>query len=290
MPPSGTDTPFSTTAEPQYDNFYTPQNSEFYSKFQYMNLESEQHRIRLLRIQPIGPGEDNSSRIKCEVVDNQSLAAIRGQFTTISYCAGDPKKTERILVNGLKFNAFSNLGHALRQARHFWAEKYDTRELLLWADQICINQSNATERSQQVNFMGDIYGSAMQVLVCLSVEGNRTGGIQWLQQFSDQFRDYVQIESNNKHMDEFEAGLYHGLNFFRQHYNDKTFHRGWDTFLTTILKSPWWPRAWIRQEYLCSPDAYLLAADESMHWKPAAEALYRYYWLQINLGKAANTS
>lgn len=195
--PSGTSTPCPTTEEPQrtkYDNFYTPQNSEFYSKFGYMSLNPEERRIRLLRIQQLEPGEDKRSRIKYELIDNQSLAAMQGKFTTISYCAGDPKKIETIIVNGLEFNAFSNLGHALRQVRHFWKEKFDTQELLLWADQVCINQSNPNERSHQVKFMGDIYGSAIQVLACLSVEGDRSGGIRGLQQFSSEFQEYEQSQ------------------------------------------------------------------------------------------------
>lgn len=135
--PSGTNTPCLTTEEPQrtkYDNFHTPQNTEFYSKFSYMSLNPEERRIRLLRIQQLEPGENKRSRIKCELIDNQSLAAMQDKFIIISYCAGDLKKTEIIIVNGLEFNAFSNLGHALRHVRHFWEEKFDTQELLLWAD------------------------------------------------------------------------------------------------------------------------------------------------------------
>jgi hypothetical protein len=113
---SGTNTPCPITDAQQqtkYDNFYTPQNNEFYSKFRYVNLKPEERRIRLLRMQPLEPREDKRSQIKCELIDNQSLAAMQGKFTTLSYCAGDPKKTETIVVNGLEFNAFSNLGHAL---------------------------------------------------------------------------------------------------------------------------------------------------------------------------------
>ncbi|KAF2819629.1 hypothetical protein CC86DRAFT_460395 [Ophiobolus disseminans] len=53
------------------------------------------------------------------------------KFTTVSYCAGDPKKTEVVVVNGLPFNAFGNLGHALRQARHYWKKIHGDEESLL---------------------------------------------------------------------------------------------------------------------------------------------------------------
>ncbi|KAK0110875.1 hypothetical protein ONS96_002462 [Cadophora gregata f. sp. sojae] len=202
---------------------------------------------------------------------------MQGKFTTLSYCAGDPKKTETIVVNGLEFNAFANLGHALRQIRHFWKEKHDTQELLLWTDQVCINQSNSDERSHQVNFMGDIYGSAIQVLVCLSAEGDRSGGIRWLQQFAHEFREYEQNQPNSECASDSGESEDHGLNFFRENYDGESFHCGWDACVATILKSPWWSRAWIRQEYLRSSDVYFIAANESAHWEAITEAVEVFY-------------
>jgi hypothetical protein len=108
-------------------------------------------------------------------------------YTTISYCAGNPRDTESIVVNGFVFNAFARLGHALRQARNFWKGKYHDTELLLWADQVCINQSNKKERAHQVNFMGDIYSNVKQVLVSLSAEQDPRGGLAWLNRFTQHF-------------------------------------------------------------------------------------------------------
>jgi hypothetical protein len=146
--------------ETSYDNFYSPYNRIFYDYFRYATLNRSDHRIRLLRIHPHEANEDDNATVKCDLIENVSLGDFSGQFTTLSYCAGDPNKTELVLVNGFHFNAFANLGHALRQARHFWNTHHADREFLLWADQVCINQSDTSERSHQVSFMGDIYGAA----------------------------------------------------------------------------------------------------------------------------------
>jgi hypothetical protein len=45
--------------------------------------------------------------------------------------------------------------------------RYTDRERRLWADQICINQKDKEERSQQVQFMNRIYKNASHVLVWL---------------------------------------------------------------------------------------------------------------------------
>jgi hypothetical protein len=98
----------------KYDNFYTPNNRPFYKKFQYLNLIPTKRHFRLLRIHPLQAHEVNTAPIVCDLLDDNSLAEMEGKFTTISYCAGDPKRTEAIVVNYLNFNAFANLGHALR--------------------------------------------------------------------------------------------------------------------------------------------------------------------------------
>jgi hypothetical protein len=147
-------------------------------------------------------------------------------YTTISYCAGNPKDTETIVVNGFIFNAFARLGHALRQARDFWKGKYHSAELLLWADQVCINQSNKKERAHQVNFMGDIYSNA--------------GTVRELSQAVSQVAD---------------------------------FHLGWDAFIATVLRSPWWSRIWIRQEFFLSVEAYFMTSFDYMEWEHLRRAI-----------------
>jgi hypothetical protein len=105
--------------EAKYDNFYTPSNRTFYDRFQYATLNTADRRIRLLRIHAQETTEDNNATIECDLSDDVLLEEHTGRFTTISYCAGDPRQTETVLVNGVCFNAFANLGHAIRQARHF---------------------------------------------------------------------------------------------------------------------------------------------------------------------------
>jgi hypothetical protein len=123
----------------KYDSFYTLSNLSFYDSFQYRTLNPADRRIRLRRVHPHEAIEDDNATIKCDLIDDVFLDEYTGRFTTISYCAGDPHKTETVLVNGVCFNAFANLGHALRQARHFWKTNHADRQLLLWADQVCID-------------------------------------------------------------------------------------------------------------------------------------------------------
>ncbi|CAA9962099.1 HET domain containing protein [Pyrenophora teres f. maculata] len=258
--------------EPKYDNFYLPQNEEFYSKFQYCSLQPKERRIRLLRIHASLEANDKKSRINCDLLDNISMADMKDQYTTLSYYAGDPKNTETITVNSIEFNAFANLGHALRQARHFWRDRFDGEELLLWADQVCINQSNPSERSHQVGFMAEIYKNATQVLVSLTSEGDRTGGLAWISQIIppeaihqavDAFSQSVLAKNNSLLRNYTVASI---VEYYQKMSPVRDIHVSWTTLVDTVLGSPWRSRTWIRQEFILSPEAYLMASFEYTHW------------------------
>jgi hypothetical protein len=161
----------------------------------------------------------------------------------ISYCTGDPKEVETIIVNGLTFNVFARLGHALRQARHFWKARHHSEELVLWADQVCINQSNTKERAHQVNFMGDIYSNAREVLISLSAEQDSPVGLGWLNMFSPtdpgSSSDELAGDDYCAHSTT-DGGTIMGSNQAASQVRD--FHFGWDAFIATVLRSPWWSR------------------------------------------------
>jgi hypothetical protein len=190
----------------------------------------------------------DSTMIQCDLPDDLSLEEYTKRFTTISYCAGDPKQTESVTVDGLCFIAFANLGHALRQARHFWKKTYGDRELLLWADQICINQSNGLERSHQVNFMGEIYAAAEQVLACSSTDASQPGGLEWLRQMAAH-EDKRRKDRTKAHYLEY-SGTNEGS------------HRAWAIFIDTVFSSPWWSRAWVRTTCDIHIYTYLLILEQ----------------------------
>jgi hypothetical protein len=66
-----------------------------------------------------------------------------------------------VLCNGIKIIVTANLGAALQRVQH------SHRTRTLWADAICIDQTNIHERGHHVGFMGKIYERAKMVLVIL---------------------------------------------------------------------------------------------------------------------------
>jgi len=83
-------------------------------------------------------------------------------YETISYDWGDPNVTTAITVDDTQIRVTSNLAKALRRFR---ARDAAYPRAWLWADAICIDQTNDVERAQQVTMMGEIFEAAEQLRV-----------------------------------------------------------------------------------------------------------------------------
>lgn len=280
------------TAGP-YDNFHTPRNSGFYSSFQYHPLERRRHEIRLLSI-------DSWSQHRYKMIGPVPLAN-PPPYCAISYVAGDPKDTCRISVDNVVFNAFANLGRAIEDVRSFWSRFHPDQELLLWVDQICINQSDHSERSHQVGYMGQIYRNATHVVIPFRCEtdpaalfedeesrrrefnswvsrgGPALGncGYQWQ---DTERKDRLLTEARKRDIFLDTTGATATRVRARRELT-KTIEAlagGW-AVICSILAHPWWRRSWTVQELLMASRTtfYVVIAGEgvALRWDLLHEVL-----------------
>lgn len=112
--------------------------------------------IRILIIQP-GSHDDP---IRCNLKEIP-LDEAECQYEGISYAWGNKTDFCDIICDGKKLTIRANLGDALRAFRR----AADPRAV--WADAICINQKDHTEKGYQVRRMGEIYQKASRVLCWL---------------------------------------------------------------------------------------------------------------------------
>jgi hypothetical protein len=99
-------------------------------------------------------------------------------YETLSYVWGDPTHPKSIIVGGESFNVTENLFSFLRHLRMQNADRF------LWADAICIDQRNETEKICQLGLMSRIYRQAKEAHI-------------WFGDFSDKWSD--EIKSQSKH-------------------------------------------------------------------------------------------
>jgi hypothetical protein len=146
----------------------------------YEPLQSAQH-IRLLRIKASSTtsGEQSSheqsksnKQEQYELV-NVPLEACPTPFQAVSYAWGD--NTQNYVLR-LKGQQTLPITKTLAVALPYLARMCSTDHL--WIDQICIDQTNIQERSQQVSMMGKIYSNATEVLIWT---GEELGGFSELE-------------------------------------------------------------------------------------------------------------
>lgn len=64
-------------------------------------------------------------------------------------------------MNGQEFPVYPNFESILKDLGS------PIRPLLVWIDQVCINQEDRAEQAEQVAMMGEIYQNSTRVFICL---------------------------------------------------------------------------------------------------------------------------
>jgi hypothetical protein len=182
----------------------------------YISLDLTQKQIRLLHL---APSLDHESRLECSF----SLASFDGDvnYEALSYVWGDVTPVKPISLGGKEVLITKNLHSALSHLR------YNDRERILWADALCINQSNMVERTHQVSLMSLIYSRANLVVAYL---GDAWEGCEVAM---DAFRQLGSDDSLHLFKLLTPSLSVHGMDLNSTELRDR---------LTQFFRTPWWNR------------------------------------------------
>ena len=156
------------------------------SPYIYEPLSKNPDEIRLLKLMP----PSSSGDIKIEIIRVPSSAP--PAYEALSYVWGPPERTHEVTVKTSSKKCLPRLSR--RRQFLFGRSKFELSHLaisrnlfialqhlsfakkprLLWIDAICINQDDIAERSEQVNKMASIYGSAQLVILWLGEEAHQS--------------------------------------------------------------------------------------------------------------------
>jgi len=124
----------------------------------YLPLDAATRAIRVLHLHPGAVEDDIRAELQASSIDD-----VRGRYIAISYTWGSEGVARQVLItcNGKLVSVSENLSTALRKLRQ------PDHEVLLWADALCINQADASERTKQVGLMADIYSNSRETIIWL---------------------------------------------------------------------------------------------------------------------------
>lgn len=224
----------------------------------YKTLPDASDNLRLLIVHAGGMSEPIRCTLRIVSLHNKP------SYDALSYTWGDSATTKPIEVDGFKIRITTNLEQALRHLRDV------KNDLTLWVDAVYINQSDSSEKSQQVALVGQIYRQCAQVRIWLGCDSFKCGIAQSSLHASNAADDssgdvdpfkIIRHLADDRHIHEWSC--------FRTQNDDghdRVVYKADEKFDTIIeafiavIESPWWSRMWTVQEAIL-PKKGLLTHD-----------------------------
>lgn len=226
--------------------------------FRYTPLKPNE--VRLLK--PTSDGGLNFELVH-KVIDT------RPRYSALSYTWGEPEPCEAIVLDGQHFTVRQNLHDALQRltSRARGRSRLIAKGSLFWVDALCIDQSNLTERSQEVRMMRQIYEQAQRVFVWLGEpENTRHSDLaeRKLKEFAKLQRN-AQLENHGYHpwwlpkkAPRWQEEVYQAEISVLGYRSSPAFRIFWDgegsktqqawLGIIDMWRKRWWGRTWIFQE------------------------------------------
>jgi len=205
--------------------------------------------VRLLEIREGSTPESIACRLHVHQLDQCP------PYTALSYTWGAEHPQKNILVDGKTFSIRENLHDFLRMTIEKRGKQRRQRPFpLYWIDQICINQSNTSERNHQVKLMADLYSQAELVTIWLGNAANDSDlAMKYLRgaraamivrHFYKLFCSVGRILPPKNHIFSSQTGK----------------------AIVALCKRPYWERVWIIQEVLLAQHSIVCCGFQSITW------------------------
>lgn len=123
------------------------------------------HSIRILELLP----EQSASPLRCRLIECKPGDDTSYDYQALSYTWNGNDFNRFIVIEDAAAQGILQITENLHDA--FKALRKPDQPLRLWADAVCINQSDAREKSCQVPRMGQIFRDAARVIIWLGAGG-----------------------------------------------------------------------------------------------------------------------
>ncbi|PMD35018.1 HET-domain-containing protein [Hyaloscypha variabilis F] len=223
--------------------------------FSHKPLSYEVDQIRLIQI--LSRSRDP---VQCSL-QHYDLAACL-PYKALSYTWGSPQGTTSILINGARFLVRWNLWDFLMTLQPDESE-------FIWIDQICVDQENTEERNHQVEFMGNIYHEASEVIIWLGCA--QRGSAEAMDFILGVKARNIERFNNFSWADKVDFGspfLSLSLSTLGQAFDLSSAPV---VALRVLFRKPYWSRVWIIQEIMLARRIRLKYGNRVITWEHLQE-------------------
>jgi hypothetical protein len=242
----------------------------------YQELDVQKTEIRLISLNT-SPKSTGVIECSLQTFDLHSAPA----YYALSYLWGDPNDTAAISVNGTELKVTTNLLAFFHQLQELSIRCVAASELVekirdasnvaqvtnvpnvrdpiyLWADAICINQSNHRERGHQVKMMCQIYENSSAVIGWMGIDtAESIKAIAAVQLFA---RATPQLRNS--------AALRYLMSQHPEIFNSP----GIWAAIADLWQREYWRRTWVVQELVVNSNVLILCGRSSL----TIEEIYQY--------------
>lgn len=237
--------------------------------FAYQVLDPPGNSIRLLSLLP-GQFSDD---VYLSIAHEKNQDEKRTPYECLSYTWGSPEGQEKVYIrqkrqiNGSEVDSLqflyvrNNLLTALKYIR------LPDGPRVIWADAICIDQQNMSEKGREVGRMGQIYNEAAQVLVWLGPEDESTPmALETIERLSAgvvltwDHRNCSTVPGSEAEVAEHRI---EESNFSPEHWLS----------LNSFIQRPWFRRLWIRQEVQLASKVLVRCGYAEIEWGNIEKAI-----------------
>ncbi|KAE9365590.1 HET-domain-containing protein [Stipitochalara longipes BDJ] len=232
------------------------------STFRYTPLVSSTSTQSFIRLLKLHPGR-GSKRLEASLEEVPLSSEL--DYEAVSYCWGEAEDVSTISCNDRQLQVPRRLEVALRNMR------YSDKPRILWADAICINQLDTSEKESQVQLMRIIFSNAKRTLIFLGdIEDKQAQKMSKFALWSIKFglsmlRHRVNLLSSPQiRVWDLGDGRSRSLTPF-----------SFEFYLELIgmLRMPWFQRAWVVQEVAVSSKATIFWGSSQYDWEDVIQAL-----------------
>lgn len=222
-------------------DYGTPFREESY------RYKSLRHRgdIRLLKLLP-----GNGPMELWGKLEHINIRSSKTPYTAISYVWGSNLKQFKLRTSKGDIPLTASLYLGLRRLRE------SSEPVFIWADAICINQEDNTEKQKQIPMLTDIFRSATHVYAWIGEEQNESRlAIETL----------MQIRTLSLKPDVWPDSIPQIPRRWQQRSIPPVEDPSWDSIFT-LLGRQWFRRVWIIQELVLATEVIVVCGEQRIPW------------------------